>query len=87
MGSAVLAPGQHTFRLDYSQNSVPNLPAGNNAALMLQVRHLGAAQRSHSAQGSKAKPCERALVRLLFCFPVAEAIVLHLPTGRRHAHA
>ncbi len=32
-----LAPGLHTFQLDYSQSSVPNLPYGNDAALMLQA--------------------------------------------------
>ncbi len=44
----MLAPGQHTFRLDYSQNSVPNLPAGNGAALMLQVRGTWRPRELHS---------------------------------------
>ena len=78
MGSAVLAPGQHTFRLDYSQNSPPNLPGGNNAALMLQVRHTdtqGAAQRSRIKRQSKPLPA-RFLNELLTCLLVDEATVL-----------
>ena len=37
-GKMQLAPGQHTFRLDYSQSMVPNLPWGDDAALLLQAR-------------------------------------------------
>ncbi len=44
----MLAPGQHTFRLDYSQNSNPNLPAGNGAALMLQVCGIWRPRELHS---------------------------------------
>ena len=52
-----LAPGQHSFQLDYSQSPVPNQPDGNNAALLLQARPvLWVRSRSASSYDIVATP-------------------------------